>query len=443
MTLTQPKPTQSLNQWHLMFFSIYGDRNSDRDQFKLFAHLVEVAGGFSKVVRKGTNLADIKSFLGKLFGWYSALALRLGYRDIESIVWTKYPYVCPYCGHSNCKCDPERPPSVLANNTLNRFRHENRERRPARLSEWQSMFLNIYGKQNRVLGSSYHDSQNTRSQLLIALNRLSEELGELAEAIRLEHKYAIGISSELADVFGWIMAAANVLPEHLNDSAFSLEDTLWSQYPGYCSYCFKRRCSCPNDRVRRSLLASAGQESEHQFDELSGLLRKDAFERDLSESVVFANADRPLNLLILDLDHFKKVNDKFGHSFGDEVIRAAADIFSHVASSYSANVYRWGGEEFTVILPERSTDEARICAGRMLAELREKPFPTQQGEHRQTASVGIATLFGSSGQGTSVVTRELFNAADKALYNAKESGRDRVVTVRLDEVSFLENNRSV
>jgi diguanylate cyclase (GGDEF)-like protein len=420
---------QTLNDWHHMFNSIYGDRNSERDQFKIFAHLVEVAGGFAKVVRKGSNPIQVAQFLGKLLAWYSALSIKLGYRDIEYVVWEKYPYICPYCDRPSCFCEPDRAYATLSSVKLRERRYENRDRRPKRIADWQKMFFDIYGIRNRLLGSGTgRELEGTSGQLLVALNRFYEEMGELGEAIRLQHVYPIAISSELADVFAWIMAVANTLPLHLADPEFSMERSLWSQYPGECTYCSKKQCICANDRVRPSLMASAGGEVGQTSDALTGLPRKDAFERALADAVGNATEARPLSLILLDLDYFKKVNDTWGHSFGDDVIHGAADIFRRIAGQYSGETYRWGGEEFAVILAGYTAREADACTGRMLEELIMKQFKAPDGSiHRQSASAGIAMIRNVGGEAVAMVTRGLFDSADSSLYEAKARGRNCVV----------------
>jgi diguanylate cyclase (GGDEF)-like protein len=426
---------QSLNQWHFMFNAIYGIRNSERDAVKLFSHLVEVGGGFAKIVRKGSSPRDVASFLGKLFAWYSALSTRLGFRDLESIAWQKYPGICPYCGETPCRCRLDLATKVLPTARLRQLQQENRHLRPQSLSAWQRMFLDIYGTPTGLLVNPASGLSTTKSQLLTAVSRLTEELGELAEAIRLEHVYPIALPSELADVFAWIMAVANTLPAHLEDPSFSLELALWSQYPGYCAYCSKLQCICPNDRVRPSLVASAGTESEHLPDELTGLFRKEQFERSLAEEVSRSTEQFPLSLIIVDLDDFKKVNDTWGHSFGDTVLSEAAKVVKRVASYHSGIAFRWGGEEFTLLLPNRSDVEGFAVAERLRNEIKLITFTApDRSMHRQACSCGIATISSSRGGSVASITRDVFNAADAALYRAKHLGKDRTIAAVGEEI---------
>ena len=128
---------------------------------------------------------------------------------------------------------------------------------------------------------------------------------------------------------------------------------------------------------------------------------------------------RPLSLLILDLDFFKKVNDTYGHLVGDELLRQTAlriratireeDIFA-----------RFGGEEFCIVLCETDIAQARACAQRCLDAISEKPFETQSGQINCTVSIGI-----SEAQESSQTVKELIKLADDNLYRAKELGRDQ------------------
>ena len=129
-----------------------------------------------------------------------------------------------------------------------------------------------------------------------------------------------------------------------------------------------------------------------------------------------------LSLLMIDLDHFKQVNDTYGHLVGDEVLREAASLLQHAVRTVDI-VARYGGEEFVVILPETGAEGAIAFAERT----REKvAFHMFGGAHREglrlTASIGVATF-----PSTLVESAEdLFARADEALYRAKSSGRNRV-----------------
>ncbi len=132
-----------------------------------------------------------------------------------------------------------------------------------------------------------------------------------------------------------------------------------------------------------------------------------------------ARFDRPLALLVLDLDHFKLVNDVFGHQRGDAVlVELAARVRAQVRDVDT--LARYGGEEFVVVLPETDEDGAGLFAERIRAAVRRRPFG-EAGEQQidVTASIGVA-VFPSNG----ATSTELLRRADEALYVAKRSGRD-------------------
>jgi two-component system, cell cycle response regulator len=130
----------------------------------------------------------------------------------------------------------------------------------------------------------------------------------------------------------------------------------------------------------------------------------------------------PLALLVLDLDHFKQVNDRFGHTLGDRVLVEAAHRLRTCARATDV-LARWGGEEFVLLLPGRDEDAAREVAERCRRAMRFRPFTTEDGAWiRVTVSVGAAV----TGLQGDVDPDRLVLEADHALYAAKDLGRDRV-----------------
>jgi diguanylate cyclase (GGDEF)-like protein len=128
----------------------------------------------------------------------------------------------------------------------------------------------------------------------------------------------------------------------------------------------------------------------------------------------------PVGLLLLDLDHFKRVNDHHGHGGGDEVLRETTRRISAAVRGYDT-VGRWGGEEFIVIVPGLVDDEAlRAAAEGVRRAIRQAPFALGDELIMVTASVGAAHA--ADGEGAD----DLVSAADRALYSAKRRGRDRV-----------------
>lgn len=129
------------------------------------------------------------------------------------------------------------------------------------------------------------------------------------------------------------------------------------------------------------------------------------------------NAEGPVSLAVLDLDHFKSVNDRFGHLVGDQVlIRVASILTEHVRGEDV--VVRTGGEEFAVVMPDAKSEEAAACCERLRTLIAAEPWDELAADLSVTASIGVA-----SGRDL----RDLERIADERLYAAKRAGRDRVV----------------
>jgi diguanylate cyclase (GGDEF)-like protein len=135
---------------------------------------------------------------------------------------------------------------------------------------------------------------------------------------------------------------------------------------------------------------------------------------------------RPLSVLMMDIDHFKNVNDAHGHQVGDEVlVELTRRAMSTIRGQIDA-LARYGGEEFVVVLPETPSDGARVVADKIRAVIRHRPF-VEEGNTSVplTVSIGVAS-FPEDG----ATADELIRAADLAMYRAKEAGRDRVETAQ-------------
>ena len=128
-----------------------------------------------------------------------------------------------------------------------------------------------------------------------------------------------------------------------------------------------------------------------------------------------------LGFAMVDVDNFKTYNDTHGHTAGDEVLRRVAETIAAFVRD-SDVVYRYGGEEFSMLLPGASPEEAAIVAERVRAAVEETSFPgeEQQPGGKLTVSVGVATLANGSAE-------DIRERADAALYEAKEAGRNRVI----------------
>ena len=143
---------------------------------------------------------------------------------------------------------------------------------------------------------------------------------------------------------------------------------------------------------------------------------------------VLLGATGPTAVVMVDLDHFKAVNDEHGHPAGDQLLRQVAQGLQGVLRP-GDGVYRYGGEEFAMVLDGATVDEAVVVAERAREALRTSTFDLGGGvQHRNTASLGVAATAGPDDlDGLGLIAR-----ADRGLYRAKEAGRDRVVVVDED-----------
>jgi diguanylate cyclase (GGDEF)-like protein len=164
-------------------------------------------------------------------------------------------------------------------------------------------------------------------------------------------------------------------------------------------------------------------------DSLTGLFNRRFMEESLDRELQRARRKkRSLAVLFLDLDHFKRFNDAFGHDAGDTVLRRIAEVFREHFRGDDV-VCRYGGEEFAIILPESNATNAARRADLLRAEARKIEI-RHQGQilNAVTFSVGVASFpeNGSTGE-------EILRAADQSLYQSKADGRDRV-TVAVPQV---------
>ena len=156
-------------------------------------------------------------------------------------------------------------------------------------------------------------------------------------------------------------------------------------------------------------------------DGLTGLVNRRALNTQLAERLRHAQRyGRPLSFILLDVDHFKKVNDTYGHPAGDAVLKSVARIAQRGARDTDV-VARYGGEELALILPETDARGAMVIAERIRAACAAARHPTDQGGLVVTLSAGVATWPGA-GESPELV----LETADRALYRAKQGGRNRV-----------------
>ena len=178
--------------------------------------------------------------------------------------------------------------------------------------------------------------------------------------------------------------------------------------------------------VRHAQLVNASR-----IDSKTGLLNAGTWEREAASEVARAVRTRtPLALVLIDVDHFKLVNDIHGHLAGDKALRAIARTFQIFLRSYDL-AGRFGGEEFALLLPQTSAADARQIAERVRVHIAEMPIivggEPEAGPIQVTVSVGVAALGTTWERTTGSQLTDLLAGADRALYQAKNSGRNLVI----------------
>jgi two-component system, cell cycle response regulator len=154
-------------------------------------------------------------------------------------------------------------------------------------------------------------------------------------------------------------------------------------------------------------------------DDLSGLLNPRGFRLQVDAAFALRHADQRLALLVMDADHFKAINDRYGHAMGDRVIRQIANCVraSLPAAGFAGRI---GGEEFAIVLPQAHIDGAGGLAEQLRQRIVATPLKSRAGPVAVTVSIGLAIGDVAAG------ARDLFARADAALYRAKALGRNRV-----------------
>ncbi|WP_233246236.1 MULTISPECIES: GGDEF domain-containing protein [unclassified Fibrobacter] len=177
------------------------------------------------------------------------------------------------------------------------------------------------------------------------------------------------------------------------------------------------------EELEKNLLALEIEKSEYEKsskeDPLTGCLNRAGFSSVLlREQENLSKNDSPVSFVILDIDHFKKINDAYGHNVGDEVLVNLTKLIQSKIRNTDALV-RWGGEEFVILCGDTPIQNAQFLAEKLRMAIESTPLIKQQ---QVTCSFGIAEMIAGEDP------KRLFERADKALYASKEGGRNRVTS---------------
>jgi two-component system, cell cycle response regulator len=186
-------------------------------------------------------------------------------------------------------------------------------------------------------------------------------------------------------------------------------------------------------RVRAALRTKRYQDLlavRTQLDALTGIWNRAYFDRRMFEEIAAAaRYKRKVCLLMIDIDHFKSLNDAYGHPFGDQVLQGVGDALSSSLRTTDA-ACRYGGEEFAIVLSETGLDGGVVAADRMQKQLEALEFFPRGQQVRVTGSFGVASTDQYS-DASKLSASALIDAADRALYAAKQAGRNRVCAAKV------------
>ena len=232
--------------------------------------------------------------------------------------------------------------------------------------------------------------------IIISLIAASASLGTTMVAVTLLNNQGFGLNTEIAAILSAAIALVVAPP-----IVWFLVDLLLRVH-----------------RVEQEMRCLAS------YDSLTGLLSRHAFFDNANNYVSLAKREhRPFSVMIIDLDHFKLINDRYGHPAGDAVLRLFADVTNSVARR-SDIVGRLGGEEFAIVLPNTSAAEALEFSQRLHTAINKAVLTFQDKVIKYTASIGLTEF--DTGSEDSI--DDLLARADLALYQAKHSGRNQTAT---------------
>ena len=178
------------------------------------------------------------------------------------------------------------------------------------------------------------------------------------------------------------------------------------------------------DANRELQIALIREQTLSHTDVLTGIHnRRYLFELAVQKFAVASRYQQPLAVMMIDIDHFKKVNDTFGHIVGDQMLKNVTKI-AHAELRSADVIGRYGGEEFVILLPMTNARQAGLLAERIRADVAALRLPTEKGDASATLSIGIVEI--NHKESTEVV-EDVFRRADEAMYAAKQAGRNRVV----------------
>lgn len=274
----------------------------------------------------------------------------------------------------------------------------------ALLDHWHSTYL--AEAQTRVMQETTANAQEILSQMMQNIDSFSGDAGNVSADVVKQLKQLDAGASEavVRNLAKSVVAGANSIQSSSKDVS--------------------QRLAHAQDEILhlRESLAKVSLEAERDF--LTGCYNRKAFDQRLQEAIAEANEQlAELSLLMIDIDHFKKFNDKFGHLVGDEVLKIVAKVLMDSLKG-SDCIARFGGEEFVVFLPRTPIGGGMVVAETVRKAVASRDFKRKDSGETLgviTISVGVASL-----QRDKDTVHTLVERADHALYVSKKAGRNRI-----------------
>ena len=243
-----------------------------------------------------------------------------------------------------------------------------------------------------------------------------------ASASSFKRRYAVGVAAPLAGIsllFLLRFVSSLVIAPHSMAAVHQGKSELYWAYLVFVLLV--------NITIFSSTLVRLVAKIRHlaDRDQLTGLYNRFALNRKLAQlQQLHSRHQQPYAVLLLDLDHFKQVNDQYGHLTGDKVLKHAATLLKQSIRNEDI-LGRFGGEEFLLLLPMTEQQAAEQVAEKLIQLLRQQPLQLGDTAIALTTSIGIATAHANS---LALSSETMLQQADKALYHAKANGRDQVIS---------------
>lgn len=400
-----------------MFGKIYfSTQNYGKSPELIFLSLVKNIGSSTRTTFRDYDVDASKDKIAKIISWYFALCNRYNF-DVENLIWSKYPNICPRCLSEICSCDSDNIKEIDAKK-LQLTVLENKSLMPVSVNDWQEMFKRIYPckvYENKV------DMLQVKDVIASIYARIFEELAEVAECIALDgycdHNKKEYLSNELADIFAWINSLCNSLNYYYNSQDFIIGDMIEEYYPNVCNKCREARCVCAKGDLAIEL-AEKGVIAISHTDKLTKIANASALQILLDRN---DSEDSSFFIIFIDIDNFGQFNKDFGQHVGDEVLINVANTMVAVfrENKVKGGVFRKGGEEFVVLCNSITQKSAYFIAESLRRAVESLTLECDE-TRKITISLGIAS---SQKEGSSL---DVIRLADEHMRGAKQEGKNRI-----------------